>query len=81
MKFAEDIVSKWKGFDVEEQDPKRAEAEADKFLAEHKRFDSAWRKHDQSKAQAGNIDMMEAHSFIQKIIPKSEISSSSAAES
>lgn len=83
-KFAEDVVSKWKGYDVDysaEVDPKKAEAEADKFLASGKRFETAWRKYDHSKAQAGNIDMMEAHSFIQKIIPKEDISASSAAES
>lgn len=57
-------MSKWKGYDVEEQDSKKAEAEADKFLAQGKRFEKAWRKYDPSKAQAGNIDMMEAHSFV-----------------
>jgi len=48
-------------------------------LAEGKRFDKAWRRYDQSKGQAGNIDMMEAHSFIQKVIPKDAISASSDA--
>jgi hypothetical protein len=72
---------KWKGFDQEEQDAKKAEAEADQFLAQKKKFETAWRKYDQSKAQAGNIDMMEAHEFIAKIIPKADISANSAAES
>lgn len=40
---------KWKGYDQEEQDAKKAEGQADKFLAEKKRFDTAWRKYDASK--------------------------------
>ena len=55
--------------------------QADKFLAEKKRFDLAWRKYDATKGQVGNIDMTEAQAFIQKIIPKSDISGSSSAES
>ena len=72
-KFANDIVTKWKGIDTEQQDKKQALVQSDQFLDEGKKFEQAWRKFDSSKQQTGMIDLMEAHTFIKSIIPKAEL--------
>ena len=72
-KFANEIVQKWKGFDVDQTDDNKLSlAQADKFIDSGKKFEKAWRKFDNSKQQTGMLDLMEAHSFIKNIIPKAE---------
>ena len=70
-KFAQEIVQKWKGYDLLD-DSKKSESKTEKFLSAGKRFEKAWKKLDSSKDGSGSIDMMEAHDFIQGIIPKAD---------
>uniref|UniRef100_A0A7S3CKD3 Uncharacterized protein n=1 Tax=Strombidium rassoulzadegani TaxID=1082188 RepID=A0A7S3CKD3_9SPIT len=78
LKFAQDVVKKWKGFDLSEQDPKGLQKKLDSFLKG--RFDKSWRKFDQSKQGTGMIDMMEAHEFIRGVIPKADQNAVSMAQ-
>ena len=71
--FAENIVQKWKGYDLEFE-AKEKQKRTDAFL--NAKFEKAWKKIDPSKAQTGMIDMMEAHEFIKAIIPKAEVQKS-----
>ena len=71
-KFAEELVSKWKGFDAGETSPDSSLTQAETYINQNKRFEKAWRKFDSSKSQTGMLDMMDAHSFIRKIIPKAD---------
>ena len=62
-KFAAEIVSKWKGFDLLD-DTKLSEKKVEKYLNANKKFEKAWKKLDSSKGDIGSLDMMEAHEFI-----------------
>ena len=76
--FAEDIVKKWKGFDVLETEPKRLQAKLDLFLMG--KFEPAWKKFDQTKNGSGMIDMMEAHEFMKEILPRADSKAVSIAQ-
>ena len=67
--FAGDVVQKWKGFDLLD-DQKLTQKKTDKYLNASKKFEKAWKKMDQGGS--GSIDMMEAHEFIKEIIPKAD---------
>ena len=69
-KFVEDIVKKWKGYDLVETDQKQLAAQVDKFIGS--KFERAWKKFDQTKTQSGMIDMVEAHNFLKEIIPQAD---------
>lgn len=77
-KFANDVVTKWKGIDTDNQDKKQSLAQSESFLDEGKKFEKAWKKFDTSKTQTGMIDLMEAHTFIKSIIPKAEMHAESS---
>ena len=48
MKFLEDVVAKWEGFDAAE-DGDQGSQKAKAFLAEGKLFEKSWRKSDKTK--------------------------------
>ena len=70
-KFAEDVVQKWKGFDLLD-DQKLTQKKTDKYLNANKKFEKAWKKMDSQNGAAGSIDMMEAHEFIKDVIPRAD---------
>ena len=45
--FVEDILMKWKGFELDE-DAERGKQKAEAFIAEGGKFENAWRKFDES---------------------------------
>ena len=69
-KFAEDVVQKWKGYDLLDNQ-KLMQKKTDKYLNANKKFEKAWNKIEQN-GETGSIDMMEAHEFIKEIIPKAD---------
>jgi len=71
-KFAQDVVAKWKGFDVATDDEKKRTKMVDDFLAKGKVFDKTWKKFDSSTKQTGSIALMEAHEFMKSIIPRAD---------
>lgn len=70
-KFASEIVQKWKGFDLLD-DNKLTQKKTEKYLDSNKKFEKAWKKMDTSKDGSGSIDMMEAHEFVKNIIPRAD---------
>ena len=78
LSFAEDVVKKWKGFDISEQNPERLQMKLDKFMTG--KFEKAWKKFDQTKEGSGMIDLMEAHDFIKTIIPRADANAVSMAQ-
>ena len=48
-KFAEEVVVKWKGYDITENSNANSQAQSEKFLDQNKRFEKAWRKFDKTK--------------------------------
>ena len=70
-KFAADVVQKWKGFDLLD-DQKLMQKKSEKFMNANKKFDKAWKKIDSTQNGSGSIDIMEAHEFIKDIIPKAD---------
>ena len=45
----EEVVVKWKGYDVTENSNANSQAQSEKFLDQNKRFEKAWRKFDKTK--------------------------------
>jgi hypothetical protein len=71
-KFATDVVTKWKGFDVATDDEKKRTKMTEDFLAKGKLFEKTWKKFDATKKATGSIALMEAHDFIKSIIPRAD---------
>ena len=69
-KFVQDVVKKWKGYDLLDGDQNLIGIKVDKFIGQ--KFEKAWKKFDQTKNSSGMLDMMEAHEFLKEIIPKAD---------
>ena len=67
--FANDIVQKWKGYDVQD-DETQSQKKADAYLSKNGKFTKTWKKFDESKKATGMLDLIEAQNFIREVIPE-----------